>query len=161
MCTFFAEDSTTGVPIGLALYGQLNLGPSAFAVSVPLNTAVGVTNTSVAVSMLTLTTTGALKVIISLPATLLLYLVSAINTYNTSNMTNNSLLLVPITYTSFNVDGSVTVRIINMNFVVDILRSTYRATLGDSDSILFATITRFSRHHGGKAFSPGSVIPRG
>lgn len=113
--------------------------------AVPLNTAVGVSNTTVAVAIVAVTATFALNVRMSVPATVVLDLLTTLSTYNTSNMTNKSLLLVPVTYSLFKVSSSVSVRIITMKFVVNMIRSSMRATLGSSSSLLLSTSTRFER----------------
>ena len=93
---FFTRSSAANIPVNMALCEKLGLDKDMYSVSIPLGATINMDGAAITITIMTLAAANTLGIQVSLPAAILLSVMSALGACGASGVAGGSLLLIPM-----------------------------------------------------------------
>ena len=94
LTAFFTRSSAANIPVNMALCEKLDLDKDIYSVSIPLGATINMDGAAITITIMTLAAANTLGMQVSLPAAILLSIMSALGACGASGVAGGSLLLI-------------------------------------------------------------------
>ena len=137
MTAFFTRSSAANIPVNMALCEKLGLDKDMYSVSIPLGATINMDGAAITITIMTLAAANTLGIQVSLPAAILLSVMSALGACGASGVAGGSLLLIPMASALLGIHADVAMQVVAIGFVIGVVQDSVETALNSSTDVLF------------------------
>ena len=112
LTAFFTRSSAANIPINMALCEKLGLDKDMYSVSIPLGATINMDGAAITIMIMTLAAANTLGMKVSVPAAILLSVMSALGACGSSGVAGGSLLLIPMACSLFGISNDIAMQVV-------------------------------------------------
>ncbi len=112
LTAFFTRSSAANIPINMALCEKLGLDKDMYSVSIPLGATINMDGAAITIMIMTLAAANTLGMKVSVPAAILLSVMSALGACGASGVAGGSLLLIPMACSLFGISNDIAMQVV-------------------------------------------------
>jgi len=127
----------------MALCDQLGLDKDFYSVSIPLGATINMDGAAITITIMTLATCNTLGMQVSIPAAILLSLMSALGACGASGVAGGSLLLIPMACSLFGISNDIAMQVVGVGFIIGVIQDSVETALNSSGDCMFTAIAEF------------------
>ncbi|KZX59010.1 serine/threonine transporter SstT [Halioglobus sp. HI00S01] len=134
---FFTRSSAANIPVNLNLAKKLGISEELYSVTIPVGATVNMTGAAITITTLTLAATHTLGIEVSMPAALLLCVISALSACGASGVPSGSLLLIPLACSLFGIPLDVSMQVVAVGFIISVIQDSAETALNSSTDVVY------------------------
>ena len=151
LTAFFTRSSAANIPVNMQLCEKLGLDKDMYSVSIPLGATINMNGAAITITIMAMAAANTLGIQISLPAAILLSVVSALGACGASGVAGGSLLLIPMACAPFGIGGDVAMQVVAIGFIIGVIQDSMETALNSSSDVFFtATADLYARRQKGQ-----------
>ena len=135
---FFTRSSAANIPVNMALCEKLGLDKDMYSVSIPLGATINMDGAAITITIMTLAAANTLGIQVSLPAAILLSVMSALGACGASGVAGGSLLLIPMACSLFGISNDIAMQVVGVGFIIGVVQDSVETALNSAGDVLFA-----------------------
>ena len=116
LTAFFTRSSAANIPVNMAMCEKLGLDKDFYSVSIPLGATINMDGAAITITIMTLAAANTLGMQVSLPAAILLSIMSALGACGASGVAGGSLLLIPMACSLFGISNDIAMQVVGVGF---------------------------------------------
>ena len=124
----------------MALCEKLGLDKDIYSVSIPLGATI---NKDGAAIIMTLAAANTLGMQVSVPAAILLSIMSALSACGASGVAGGSLLLIPMACSLFGISNDVAMQVVGVGFIIGVIQDSVETALNSAGDVEFAATAEY------------------
>ena len=140
---FFTRSSAANIPVNLSLCKRLGLNPDTYTISIPLGATINMNGAAVTITVMAMAAANTLGIQISLPAAILLSVVSALGACGASGVAGGSLLLIPMACSLFGINNDIAMQVVGVGFIIGVLQDSVETCLNSASDVEFAATAEY------------------
>ena len=140
LTAFFTRSSAANIPVNMALCEKLGLDKDIYSVSIPLGATI---NKDGAAIIMTLAAANTLGMQVSVPAAILLSIMSALSACGASGVASGSLLLIPMACSLFGISNDVAMQVVGVGFIIGVIQDSVETALNSAGDVEFAATAEY------------------
>ena len=117
LTAFFTRSSAANIPVNMQLCEKLGLDKDMYSVSIPLGATINMNGAAITITIMAMAAANTLGIQISLPAAILLSVVSALGACGASGVAGGSLLLIPMACSLFGISNDIAMQVVGVGFI--------------------------------------------
>lgn len=137
LTAFFTRSSAANIPVNMQLCEKLGLDKDMYSVSIPLGATINMNGAAITITIMAMAAANTLGIQISLPAAILLSVVSALGACGASGVAGGSLLLIPMACSLFGISNDIAMQVVAVGFIIGVLQDSAETALNSSTDVLF------------------------
>ena len=136
LTAFFTRSSAANIPVNMALCEKLGLDKDVYSVSIPLGATINIT-------IMTLAAAKTLGMQVSVPAAVLLSIMSALGACGASGVAGGSLLLIPMACSLFGISNDIAMQVVGVGFIIGVIQDSVETALNSAGDVEFAATAEY------------------
>ncbi len=140
---FFTRSSAANIPVNMQLCEKLGLDKDMYSVSIPLGATINMNGAAVTITIMAMAAANTLGIQISLPAAILLSVVSALGACGASGVAGGSLLLIPMACSLFGIDNDIAMQVVGVGFIIGVIQDSVETCLNSASDVEFAATAEY------------------
>ena len=140
---FFTRSSAANIPVNMALCERLGLDKDMYSVSIPLGATINMDGAAITITIMTLAAANTLGLEVSLPAAILLSVMSALGACGASGVAGGSLLLIPMACSLFGISNDIAMQVVGVGFIIGVVQDSVETALNSAGDVLFAATAEY------------------
>ena len=140
---FFTRSSAANIPVNMALCEKLGLDKDMYSVSIPLGATINMDGAAITITIMTLAAANTLGIQLSLPAAILLSVMSALGACGASGVAGGSLLLIPMACSLFGISNDIAMQVVGVGFIIGVVQDSVETALNSAGDVLFAATAEY------------------
>ena len=140
---FFTRSSAANIPVNMALCERLGLDKDMYSVSIPLGATINMDGAAITITIMTLAAANTLGIQVSLPAAVLLSVISALGACGASGVAGGSLLLIPMACSLFGISNDIAMQVVGVGFIIGVVQDSVETALNSAGDVLFAATAEY------------------
>lgn len=140
---FFTRSSAANIPVNMALCEKLGLDKDMYSVSIPLGATINMDGAAITITIMTLAAANTLGIEVSLPAAILLSVMSALGACGTSGVAGGSLLLIPMACSLFGISNDIAMQVVAVGFIIGVVQDSVETALNSAGDVAFAATAEY------------------
>ena len=152
LTAFFTRSSAANIPVNMALCEKLGLDKDMYSVSIPLGATINMDGAAITITIMTLAAANTLGLQVSLPAAILLSVMSALGACGASGVAGGSLLLIPMACSLFGISNDIAMQVVGVGFIIGVVQDSVETALNSAGDVEFAATAEY--HQWSKAGKP-------
>ena len=140
---FFTRSSAANIPVNMALCEKLGLDKDMYSVSIPLGATINMDGAAITITIMTLAAANTLGMQVSLPAAILLSILSALGACGASGVAGGSLLLIPMACALFGISNDVAMQVVGVGFIIGVIQDSVETALNSAGDVEFAATAEY------------------
>ena len=152
LTAFFTRSSAANIPVNMALCEKLGLDKDMYSVSIPLGATINMDGAAITITIITLAAANTLGLQVSLPAAILLSVMSALGACGASGVAGGSLLLIPMACSLFGISNDIAMQVVGVGFIIGVVQDSVETALNSAGDVEFAATAEY--HQWSKAGKP-------
>ena len=140
---FFTRSSAANIPVNMALCEKLGLDKDMYSVSIPLGATINMDGAAITITIMTLAAANTLGIQVSLPAAILLSVMSALGACGASGVAGGSLLLIPLACSLFDISNDIAMQVVGVGFIIGVVQDSVETALNSAGDVLFAATAEY------------------
>ena len=140
---FFTRSSAANIPVNMALCEKLGLDKDMYSVSIPLGATINMDGAAITITIMTLAAANTLGIQVSLPAAILLSVMSALGACGASGVAGGSLLLIPMACSLFGISNDIAMQVVGVVFIIGVVQDSVETALNSAGDVLFAATAEY------------------
>jgi serine/threonine transporter len=140
---FFTRSSAANIPVNMSLCEKLGLDKNFYSVSIPLGATINMDGAAITITIMTLAAANTLGIRVSIPAAILLSVMSALGACGASGVAGGSLLLIPMACSLFGISNDVAMQMVGVGFIVGVVQDSVETALNSAGDVTFAAIAEY------------------
>ena len=132
LTAFFTRSSAANIPVNMQLCEKLGLDKDMYSVSIPLGATINMNGAAIT-----------LGIQISLPAAILLSVVSALGACGASGVAGGSLLLIPMACSLFGISNDIAMQVVGVGFIIGVIQDSVETCLNSASDVEFAATAEY------------------
>ena len=137
LTAFFTRSSAANIPVNMQLCEKLGLDKDMYSVSIPLGATINMNGAAITITIMAMAAANTLGIQISLPAAILLSVVSALGACGASGVAGGSLLLIPMACSLFGISNDIAMQVVGVGFIIGVIQDSAETALNSSTDVLF------------------------
>lgn len=154
LTAFFTRSSAANIPVNMALCEKLGLDKDIYSVSIPLGATINMDGAAITITIMTLAAANTLGMQVSLPAAILLSVMSALGACGASGVAGGSLLLIPMACSLFGISNDVAMQVVGVGFIIGVIQDSVETALNSAGDVEFAATAEYHQWR-----KQGRVLP--
>lgn len=118
LTAFFTRSSAANIPVNMQLCEKLGLDKDMYSVSIPLGATINMNGAAITITIMAMAAANTMGIQISLPAAILLSVVSALGACGASGVAGGSLLLIPMACSLFGISNDIAMQVVGVGFII-------------------------------------------
>ena len=106
----------------MAMCEKLGLDKDFYSVSIPLGATINMDGAAITITIMTLAAANTLGMQVSLPAAILLSIMSALGACGASGVAGGSLLLIPMACSLFGISNDIAMQVVGVGFIIGVIQ---------------------------------------
>ena len=143
LTAFFTRSSAANIPVNMQLCEKLGLDKYMYSVSIPLGATINMNGAAITITIMAMAAANTLGIQISLPAAILLSVVSALGACGASGVAGGSLLLIPMACSLFGISNDIAMQVVGIGFIIGVVQDSCETALNSSSDVLFTAAAEF------------------
>ena len=143
LTAFFTRSSAANIPVNMALCEKLDLDKDIYSVSIPLGATINMDGAAITITIMTLAAANTLGMQVSLPAAILLSVMSALGACGASGVAGGSLLLIPMACSLFGISNDVAMQVVGVGFIIGVIQDSVETALNSAGDVEFAATAEY------------------
>ena len=143
LTAFFTRSSAANIPVNMALCEKLDLDKDIYSVSIPLGATINMDGAAITITIMTLAAANTLGMQVSLPAAILLSIMSALGACGASGVAGGSLLLIPMACSLFGISNDVAMQVVGVGFIIGVIQDSVETALNSAGDVEFAATAEY------------------
>lgn len=140
---FFTRSSAANIPVNMALCEKLGLDKDIYSVSIPLGATINMDGAAITITIMTLAAANTLGMQVSIPAAILLSIMSALGACGASGVAGGSLLLIPMACSLFGISNDVAMQVVGVGFIIGVIQDSVETALNSAGDVEFAATAEY------------------
>ena len=141
LTAFFTRSSAANIPVNMSLCEKLGLDKDIYSVSIPLGATINMDGA--AITIMTLAAANTLGLQVSLPAAILLSVMSALGACGASGVAGGSLLLIPMACSLFGISNDIAMQVVGVGFIIGVVQDSVETALNSAGDVEFAATAEY------------------
>ena len=143
LTAFFTRSSAANIPVNMALCEKLGLDKDMYSVSIPLGATINMDGAAITITIMTLAAANTLGIQVSLPAAILLSVLSELGACGASGVAGGSLLLIPMACSLFGISNDVAMQVVGVGFIIGVVQDSVETALNSAGDVAFAATAEY------------------
>ena len=143
LTAFFTRSSAANIPVNMALCEKLRLDKDMYSVSIPLGATINMDGAAITITIMTLAAANTLGIQVSLPAAIVLSVMSALGACGASGVAGGSLLLIPMACSLFGISADVAMQVVGVGFIIGVVQDSVETALNSAGDVEFAATAEY------------------
>ena len=143
LTAFFTRSSAANIPVNMALCEKLGLDKDMYSVSIPLGATINMDGAAITITIMTLAAANTLGIQVSLPAAIVLSIMSALGACGASGVAGGSLLLIPMACSLFGISGDIAMQVVGVGFIIGVVQDSVETALNSAGDVEFAATAEY------------------
>lgn len=140
---FFTRSSAANIPVNMELCKKLGLDEDFYSVSIPLGSTINMDGAAITITIMTLATANTLGISVSVPAAIVLSIVSTFAACGASGVAGGSLLLIPMACSLFGISQEVAMQVVAVGFIISVVQDSVETALNSSGDVEFTATAEY------------------
>ena len=140
---FFTRSSAANIPVNMALCEKLGLDKDMYSVSIPLGATINMDGAAITITIMTLAAANTLGMQVSVPAAILLSIMSALGACGASGVAGGSLLLIPMACSLFGISNDIAMQVVGVGFIIGVIQDSVETALNSAGDVEFAATAEY------------------
>ena len=128
LTAFFTRSSAANIPVNMAMCEKPATGQD-LPVSIPLGATINMDGAAITITIMTLAAANTLGMQVSLPAAILLSIMSALGACGASGVAGGSLLLIPMACSLFGISNDIAMQVVGVGFIIGVIQDSVETAL--------------------------------
>ena len=142
---FFTRSSAANIPVNMELCQSMGLDPDFYSVSIPLGSTINMDGAAITITIMTLAAANTLGVHVSIPAAILLSVLSALGACGASDVAGGSLLLIPMACSLFGIPQEIAMQVVAVGFIIGVVQDSVETALNSAGDVEFTATAEFAQ----------------
>ena len=143
LTAFFTRSSAANIPVNMAMCEKLGLDKDFYSVSIPLGATINMDGAAITITIMTLAAANTLGMQVSLPAAVLLSIMSALGACGASGVAGGSLLLIPMACSLFGISNDIAMQVVGVGFIIGVIQDSVETALNSAGDVEFAATAEY------------------
>lgn len=143
LTAFFTRSSAANIPVNMQLCEKLGLDKDMYSVSIPLGATINMNGAAITITIMAMAAANTLGIQISLPAAILLSVVSALGACGASGVAGGSLLLIPMACSLFGINNDIAMQVVGVGFIIGVIQDSVETCLNSASDVEFAATAEY------------------
>lgn len=143
LTAFFTRSSAANIPVNMQLCEKLGLDKDMYSVSIPLGTTINMNGAAITITIMAMAAANTMGIQISLPAAILLSVVSALGACGASGVAGGSLLLIPMACSLFGISNDIAMQVVGVGFIIGVIQDSVETCLNSASDVEFAATAEY------------------
>ena len=143
LTAFFTRSSAANIPVNMALCEKLGLDKDIYSVSIPLGATINMDGAAITITIMALAAANTLGMQVSVPAAILLSIMSALGACGASGVAGGSLLLIPMACSLFGISNDVAMQVVGVGFIIGVIQDSVETALNSAGDVEFAATAEY------------------
>ena len=143
LTAFFTRSSAANIPVNMSLCEKLGLDKDIYSVSIPLGATINMDGAAITITIMTLAAANTLGMKVSLPAAILLSIMSALGACGASGVAGGSLLLIPMACSLFGISNDIAMQVVGVGFIIGVIQDSVETALNSAGDVEFAATAEY------------------
>ena len=143
LTAFFTRSSAANIPVNMALCEKMGLDKDMYSVSIPLGATINMDGAAITITIMTLAAANTLGIKVSLPAAIVLSVMSALGACGASGVAGGSLLLIPMACSLFGISNDVAMQMVGVGFIIGVVQDSVETALNSAGDVEFAATAEY------------------
>ena len=143
LTAFFTRSSAANIPVNMQLCEKLGLDKGMYSVSIPLGATINMNGAAVTITIMAMAAANTMGIQISLPAAILLSVVSALGACGASGVAGGSLLLIPMACSLFGISNDIAMQVVGVGFIIGVIQDSVETCLNSASDVEFAATAEY------------------
>ena len=143
LTAFFTRSSAANIPVNMQLCEKLGLDKDMYSVSIPLGATINMNGAAITITIMAMAAANTLGIQISLPAAILLSVVSALGACGASGVAGGSLLLIPMACSLFGINNDIALQVVGVGFIIGVIQDSVETCLNSASDVEFAATAEY------------------
>ena len=143
LTAFFTRSSAANIPVNMSLCEKLGLDKDMYSVSIPLGATINMDGAAITITIMTLAAANTLGLQVSLPAAILLSVMSALGACGASGVAGGSLLLIPMACSLFGISNDIAMQVVGVGFIIGVVQDSVETALNSAGDVEFAATAEY------------------
>ena len=153
---FFTRSSAANIPVNMRLCERLGLDKDFYSISIPLGATINMEGAAITITIMTLAVCHTLGIVVDLPTTIILCVISTLAAAGSSGVAGGSLLLIPMACSLFGIPADISMQAIAVGFIIGVIQDSCETALNSSGDALFSATAEY--HDRVKAGEPVNFL---
>lgn len=140
---FFTRSSAANIPVNMELCKSLGLDKNFYSVSIPLGSTINMDGAAITITIMTLAAANTMGIHVSIPAAILLSIMSALGACGASGVAGGSLLLIPMACSLFGISQDVAMQVVAVGFIIGVVQDSVETALNSAGDAAFTATAEF------------------
>lgn len=143
LIAFFTRSSAANIPVNMQLCEKLGLDKDMYSVSIPLGATINMNGAAITITIMAMVAANTMGIQISLPAAILLSVVSALGACGASGVAGGSLLLIPMACSLFGISNDIAMQVVGVGFIIGVIQDSVETCLNSASDVEFAATAEY------------------
>lgn len=143
LTAFFTRSSAANIPVNMQLCEKLGLDKDMYSVSIPLGATINMNGAAITITIMAMAAANTMGIQISLPAAILLSVVSALGACGASGVDGGSLLLIPMACSLFGISNDIAMQVVGVGFIIGVIQDSVETCLNSASDVEFAATAEY------------------
>lgn len=143
LTAFFTRSSAANIPVNMQLCEKLGLDKDMYSVSIPLGATINMNGAVITITIMAMAAANTMGIQISLPAAILLSVVSALGACGASGVAGGSLLLIPMACSLFGISNDIAMQVVGVGFIIGVIQDSVETCLNSASDVEFAATAEY------------------
>lgn len=143
LTAFFTRSSAANIPVNMQLCEKLGLDKDMYSVSIPLGATINMNGAAITIIIMAMAAANTMGIQISLPAAILLSVVSALGACGASGVAGGSLLLIPMACSLFGISNDIAMQVVGVGFIIGVIQDSVETCLNSASDVEFAATAEY------------------
>ena len=143
LTAFFTRSSAANIPVNMQLCEKLGLDKDMYSVSIPLGATINMNGAAITITIMAMAAANTMGIQISLPAAILLSVVSALGACGASGVAGGSLLLIPMACSLFGSSNDIAMQVVGVGFIIGVIQDSVETCLNSASDVEFAATAEY------------------
>ena len=143
LTAFFTGSSAANIPVNMSLCEKLGLDKDIYSVSIPLGATINMDGAAITITIMTLAAANTLGLQVSVPAAILLSIMSALGACGASGVAGGSLLLIHMACSLFGISNDIAMQVVGVGFIIGVIQDSVETALNSAGDVEFAATAEY------------------
>lgn len=143
LTAFFTRSSAANIPVNMQLCEKIGLDKDMYSVSIPLGATINMNGAAITITIMAMAAANTMGIQISLPAAILLSVVSALGACGASGVAGGSLLLIPMACSLFGISNDIAMQVVGVGFIIGVIQDSVETCLNSASDVEFAATAEY------------------
>lgn len=143
LTAFFTRSSAANIPVNMQLCEKFGLDKDMYSVSIPLGATINMNGAAITITIMAMAAANTMGIQISLPAAILLSVVSALGACGASGVAGGSLLLIPMACSLFGISNDIAMQVVGVGFIIGVIQDSVETCLNSASDVEFAATAEY------------------